>query len=398
MSWFIFVFYHRFLLLFLLLSLLLFIVLLVPVEVKLYHSVLFLSRLIIHGVLQPNLVVLGFQIGELLLILGFPLPVFFLFHWLFLRLIFPFLPVLRSLRLHLSFLGRLWLFGTDRVGFTSQSESDLGHHPYNPSDQHQVNHELQVHFKFPFEIFFSTEVVMLAEEERVHGDQAQGGDDLADQDQHRLVIVQHQFEQDHDQHSRELDAREQPQLQLPSVVKEGMHAPFQEGPQPIADDHQDVGGLEAVHVVDEVSGHLAVDPVVEKVAGGRAEQDDEHEQNDKGIDGLACQAEAEENVEGSPAKEREEFQVALDQNFHQNQPEGVNPEELGDFVVEEEVEQSVEQEDHHEVERDREDQEVQDRAEEEVVLPRLLRVLGVGVGVILLGDFDAAFDGVQPPS
>ena len=212
MSWFIFSFFRLLLFLllslplFLLFSLLLFLVLLVPVEVKLYHSVLFLSRLIIHGVLQPNLVVLGFQIGELLLILSFPLPVFFLFHRPLLRLLLPFLPVLRSLRLHLSFLGRLWLFGTDRVGFTSQSESDLGPHPYNPSDQHQVNHELQVHFKFPFEIFFSTEVVVLAEEERVHGDHAQGGDDLADQDQHRLVIVQQEFEQNHDQHSRELDA------------------------------------------------------------------------------------------------------------------------------------------------------------------------------------------------
>ena len=78
---------NLFFFIFFLLFLLFFLVLLVPIEVKLYHSVLFLSRLIIHRVLQPHVVVFGFQVGELLLILGFPLAVFLLFHWLLIGLL-----------------------------------------------------------------------------------------------------------------------------------------------------------------------------------------------------------------------------------------------------------------------------------------------------------------------
>lgn len=48
----------------------------------------------------------------------------------------------------------------------------------------------------------------------------------------------------------------------------------------------------------------------------------------------------------------------MDQNFDQYQPERVSPEEFGDFIVKEEVEDSVEEEDHQKVEGDGEDEEV----------------------------------------
>ena len=58
-----------------------------------------------------------------------------------------------------------------------------------------------------------------------------------------------------------------------------MNHPLEERPASEGEGHEDVGGSEAEHVLEEVLGQLAVLPVVEPVGGGGGQQDQE-EHND----------------------------------------------------------------------------------------------------------------------
>ena len=100
-------------------------------------------------------------------------------------------------------------------------------------------------------------------------------------------------------------------------------------------------------------------------------------------------------MKSSASQEGEELQIALNEDFDEDQPEGLGSEVLADLVVEQAVEDFVVEELEHKHEGHREHKEVEQVVEEQVVVPGLPHVLLVGVRVVARDVLDAGLHLVQ---
>ena len=81
-------------------------------------------------------------------------------------------------------------------------------------------------------------------------------------------------------------------------------------------------------------------------------------------------------------QEGEELHIALDQQFEDDPPEAVGPQQTANLEVEQAVEKPVEEEDQQQHYGHMESKEVHGAGQEQVVLPFLLHVLLVGLWVV----------------
>ena len=68
----------------------------------------------------------------------------------------------------------------------------------------------------------------------------------------------------------------------------------------------------------------------EQVAGGSSGENCEQEQDEETVESLGSETETEESVESATTEEGEVLEVVLDEQFDQDQPEGVGSEPLAD--------------------------------------------------------------------
>ena len=154
---------------------------------------------------------------------------------------------------------------------------------------------------------------MFTQQEDVEPDQAEGVEELEEEDEPVFVVVEDYFEEDDDEHHQCLDAHQQPDLQIPLLEEEGMHHSLQEGSEAEGKGHEHVGGGEAVEVGEEVAGVLAVLVVVAQVAADGDQHNGQHEEGGANLEDGRYERVAEEDLEGSEAEEGEILQVALDE-------------------------------------------------------------------------------------
>ena len=139
------------------------------------------------------------------------------------------------------------------------------------------------------------------------------------------MIVKDDFEQDDNHDDQRLNSNQQPDLQEPVLEEHGMHEPLKEGLNPEHNGHQDIRGLEPVHVVEKISGQLAILIVVAQVAADGHQDEDEHEEDAEDFHHGGGRVEAEHQVEGPEPKKGEVFEVALEEHINYDQAEGVWP-------------------------------------------------------------------------
>ena len=161
-----------------------------------------------------------------------------------------------------------------------------------------------------------------------------------------------------------------------------MYNTLEEGSDTESEGHQDVWGLEPVHIWEEVASQLHVVVVVESVGAEHAVDHSEHEENGEGIPAFGDDAVAERDLDGPAAQEGEVFDVVLDQELEEDEFEGVGSEVFADLVVEGEEEKSVEEELDDQGQGDGEDEEVEDRIKKDIVVPGFSHELLVRVWVV----------------
>ena len=103
---------------------------------------------------------------------------------------------------------------------------------------------------------------MLAKQQYVHGDEGEGVQHLQEQSDSAFMIVKDKLEKDDDDEGQCFDTNQQPNLQVPSLEEHCMHQPLEEGPKSEGESHEYIGGLEAVHVGEEVATKFAILGVV----------------------------------------------------------------------------------------------------------------------------------------
>ena len=123
-----------------------------------------------------------------------------------------------------------------------------------------------------------------------------------------------------------------------------MDGPLEERPDSEGESHEDVGCFEPEHILQEVLGQLAVLPIVEPVGAESGERDQKEHEDHECLEHFGFQVEAEGSEGVSEAEEAEELDIVLNEEFEENPPEGVGPQEDADPKVKEQVEAPIAEE------------------------------------------------------
>ena len=133
------------------------------------------------------------------------------------------------------------------------------------------------------------------------------------------MIIQYNLEQYDQAYNQGFDSNEQPDLQDPVLEEYGMYQSFQARPQSEGDCHEYVGGLEAIHIREEVSRQFTILIIVKGIAAYCHQQDGQHEEDSQYFDYASEHVETEEDLKVTGTEEYEVFKIVLYDQLDQDQ-------------------------------------------------------------------------------
>lgn len=164
---------------------------------------------------------------------------------------------------------------------------------------------------------------------------------------------------DNDCYIQDLNRQQGQDLQLVLVPAEVVNRRAQELPESITDDEAEDSADAALAVSQEVLRQLFVKAVVHEVAGYRKPQEEEEDDVGEEVLDLVAEVEAEEQLVLRKHQEEDDLEVPVHHDQPDVAPEGEGPDQLGNLVVKEKLEEQI---------HDQESQDHKDEVQSQVVV------------------------------